>query len=124
VGGFGFGGILGEHFGGEFCGVVGDFVEVAVAGVHAFAFFAGVALALGFGVFAEGGEEGFPGGGVRVGGFAVRVGGGVGVGGHGRFYQFDGWWGLGRMSLGGKGGRRILGVGRGRRECGFFLKVW
>ena len=32
VGGFGFLGVGREHFGGEFCGVVGDFVEVAVLG--------------------------------------------------------------------------------------------
>ena len=61
VGGFGFRGIIGEHFGGELGGVVGDFVEVAVVGFHTFTFLAGVALALGFWVFAEGGEKGFPG---------------------------------------------------------------
>jgi len=66
-----------EHFGGEFCGVVGDFVEVAVLGVEVAALFAVVALALILG-FAEGGEEWFPGAGVRVGGFAVRKEGGVG----------------------------------------------
>ncbi len=59
VGGFGFGGIRGGHFGGKFCGVVGDFVEVAVVGEEVTALFAAVPLAL---VFrnAEGGEEWFP----------------------------------------------------------------
>ena len=59
VGRFGFLGIFREHFGGEFCSLVGDFVEVSVVVIHTLAFLAGVALALVF-AFAEGGEEGFP----------------------------------------------------------------
>ena len=78
MGGFGILGIFREHFGGEFCSVVGDFVEVAVLGFEVRASFAGVALAFVF-ARAERGEEGFPIGGVRVGGFSVRDFGGVGV---------------------------------------------
>lgn len=83
VGGLGFLGNFREHLGGKFGGVVGDFVEVAVLGFEICARFAGVALAFVF-ARAERGEEGFPGGGVRVGGCAVREFGGVGVEGHGR----------------------------------------
>ena len=64
---------FGEHFAGEFCGEVGDFVEVAVLGFEVLAVFAILALAL---VFSrtEGGEEGFPGGWIRgVGGVGIEV---------------------------------------------------
>ena len=55
---------------------------MAVLGFHAFTFSAVIALALVF-AWAEGQEEEFPGGGVRVRGFPVREFGGVGVEGHG-----------------------------------------
>jgi hypothetical protein len=58
-GGFGFGGIRREHFGGEFGGPVGDFVEVAVLGAQVAAFFAMLALALLLAV-TEGDKERFP----------------------------------------------------------------
>ena len=72
----------GKHFGGKFSSPVGDFVEVAVLGLHAFTFSAVIALAVSF-PGTEGREEGFPGGGVRVGGFSVGEIGGVGVERHG-----------------------------------------
>jgi len=49
-------GAWGEHFGGEGCGEVGDFVEVAVFWVEVLAGFAELAAEGGAG----GGEEGFP----------------------------------------------------------------
>jgi len=59
VGGFRFLGFIREHFGGEFGGQIGDFVEVAVLGFEIRAFLAGVALAFVF-ALTVGGEEGFP----------------------------------------------------------------
>ena len=59
VGGFGLGGIRGEHLRGELGGPVCDFVEVAVVGFQIAAFPAGVALTL-IRSITERGEERFP----------------------------------------------------------------
>ena len=59
VSGLGLLGIFREHFGGEFGGVVGHFIEVAVGGFHLFAFLAEFALALVCRITKRG-EERFP----------------------------------------------------------------
>ena len=91
-------GSFGEHVGGEAGGEVGNFVEVAVLGVEVFAAGAGGGVIAGAGNLWLGGEimtgtvmprgeEGFPGCLVRVGGFPVREGGGVGVVAHGAGFE-------------------------------------
>ena len=80
VGGLGLCRVRREHFGGESGGPEGVFVEVAVCGLQALAFWAEAALALVWG-FPEGGEERFP---FRRVIREIWMGMGVGRGGHGR----------------------------------------
>ena len=59
VGGFGFGGIRGEHFRGEPGGPEGDFIEVTVGGTQVSAFLAVLTLAICF-LIAERRKKRFP----------------------------------------------------------------
>ena len=78
VSGLGLRGVRDKHLGRELGGPEGDFVEVAVVGLQALAFFAVTALAL-FCRFPEGGEERFP---FRRVFRKIRVSMGVGRKGH------------------------------------------